>query len=65
MITILRYDGSNRLTSWGDNMAKPNDKFYNVVKRLSSIGVTIKKTKSRLDIMRSLPNTTAAPEKLK
>ncbi|MGV3042832.1 Lmo0850 family protein [Staphylococcus rostri] len=46
-------------------MAKPNDKFYNVVKRLSSIGVTVKKTKSRLDIMRSLPNTTAAPEKLK
>ncbi|UXR75013.1 hypothetical protein MUA48_08765 [Staphylococcus sp. IVB6238] len=53
------------MTSWGDNMAKPNDKFYNVVKMLSSIGVSVKKTKSRLDIMRSLPNTTVAPEKLK
>ncbi|MCS4487053.1 Lmo0850 family protein [Staphylococcus americanisciuri] len=46
-------------------MAKPNDKFYNVVKLLSSIGVTVKKTKSRFDIMRSLPSTTATPEKLK
>ncbi|WP_258007264.1 Lmo0850 family protein [Staphylococcus sp. 17KM0847] len=46
-------------------MAKPNDKFYSVVKMLSSIGVKVKKTKSRLDIMRSLPNTTTPPEKLK
>ncbi|MBI5975498.1 Lmo0850 family protein [Staphylococcus canis] len=46
-------------------MAKQNDKLQNVVQMLSSIGVKVKKTKSRLDIMRSLPNTEPVTERLK
>lgn len=46
-------------------MANQTDKLQNVVKMLSSIGVKVKKTKSRLDIMRSLPATEPATNKLK
>ncbi|ELH0989667.1 hypothetical protein Q9917_002309 [Staphylococcus pseudintermedius] len=46
-------------------MAKKNDKLQNVVQMLSSIGVKVKKTKPRLDIMRSLPKSNPATEKLK
>lgn len=49
----------------GDNMAKQNERIQKVVHMLSSIGVKVKKTKSRLDIMRSLPNAKPATEKLK
>ncbi|EKU47140.1 Lmo0850 family protein [Staphylococcus massiliensis] len=38
-------------------MSKNKDKVQNVVKLLSSLGVNIKKTKSRLEIMRTLPST--------
>lgn len=34
-----------------------SDKLQNVVKLLSSLGVNIKKTKSRLDIINTLPTT--------
>ncbi len=49
----------------GDNMEKQNERIQNVVHMLSSIGVKVKKTKSRLDIMRSLTNAKPATEKLK
>lgn len=38
-------------------MSKDNEKIQNVVKLLSSLGVNIKKTKSRLEVMHTLPIT--------
>ncbi|GEP85509.1 MULTISPECIES: Lmo0850 family protein [Staphylococcus] len=46
-------------------MNKNTDKLRNVVQLLSSLGVNIKKTKSRLEIMHTLPNTSVATSKLK
>ncbi|MCU5746552.1 Lmo0850 family protein [Staphylococcus sp. SQ8-PEA] len=46
-------------------MKKNNNKVQNVVKLLSSLGVNIKKTKSRLDVMQTLPTTAEATDKLK
>ena len=40
-------------------MKRP-EKIQNVVKLLSSLGVNIKKTKSRLDIINTLPHTVKA-----
>lgn len=37
-------------------MNQPKSKVKNVVKLLSSLGVNITETKSRIEIMRSLPN---------
>ncbi|WP_167735870.1 Lmo0850 family protein [Staphylococcus schleiferi] len=45
-------------------MAKKNDKLQNVVQMLSSIGVKVKKTKSRFDIMHTLPNPKPATENI-
>jgi hypothetical protein len=43
-----------------------SDKLQNVVKLLSSLGVNIKKTKSRLDIiLNTLPATTPVRQELK
>ncbi|GAB1612399.1 MULTISPECIES: Lmo0850 family protein [Mammaliicoccus] len=44
-------------------MKQPKSKVKNVVKLLSSLGVNITETKSRIEIMRSLPNV--ATNKLK
>lgn len=44
-------------------MNKKQDKMTNVVNLLSTLGVSITKTKSRLDVMRTLPHV--APAKLK
>ncbi|MBI5973843.1 hypothetical protein ACUXJ9_001901 [Staphylococcus caledonicus] len=41
------------------------DKLQNVVKLLSSLGVNIKKTKSRLDIINTLPSSTPARPEVK
>ena len=41
-----------------------SDKLQNVVKLLSSLGVNIKKTKSRLDIINTLPATTPVRKNL-
>lgn len=46
-------------------MIKKTDKVQNVVKLLSSLGVNIKKTKSRLEVMQSLPSTVNVANKLK
>lgn len=46
-------------------MNNNTDKLRNVVQLLSSLGVNIKKTKSRLEIMNTLPNTSVAAPKLK
>ncbi|MDK7927564.1 MAG: Lmo0850 family protein [Staphylococcus simulans] len=46
-------------------MNNNTDKLRNVVQLLSSLGVNIKKTKSRLEIMHKLPNTSVATPKLK
>ena len=46
-------------------IVKNPDKIQNVVKLLSSLGVNIKKTKSRLDIINSLPATTPVRQELK
>lgn len=48
-----------------DDMTKRNSKVQNVVKLLSSLGVNIKKTKSRLEVMQTLPTTVKATKKLK
>ncbi|MFL4614924.1 Lmo0850 family protein [Staphylococcus aureus] len=45
-------------------MKRP-EKIQNVVKLLSSLGVNIKKTKSRLDIINTLPATTPVRQELK
>lgn len=42
-----------------------SDKLQNVVKLLSSLGVNIKKTKSRLHIINTLPATTPVRQELK
>ncbi|MCH4392565.1 MULTISPECIES: Lmo0850 family protein [Staphylococcus] len=42
-----------------------SDKLQNVVRLLSSLGVNIKKTKSRLDIINTLPATTPVRQELK
>lgn len=44
-------------------MKQSQEKIKSVVTLLSSLGVNITKTKSRLDVMRTLPNV--APAKLK
>lgn len=44
-------------------MDKKQDKMKNVVSLLSSLGVNISKTKSRLEVMRTIPRV--APAKLK
>ncbi|UBH08374.1 Lmo0850 family protein [Macrococcus armenti] len=44
-------------------MKQSQEKIKSVVTLLSSLGVNISKTKSRLDVMRTLPNV--APAKLK
>lgn len=44
-------------------MKQSQEKMKNVVTLLSSLGVNITKTKSRLEVMRSLPHV--APAKLK
>ncbi|MGJ5713447.1 Lmo0850 family protein [Staphylococcus auricularis] len=41
------------------------DKLQNVVKLLSSLGVNIKKTKSRLEVMHSLPANVKPTNELK
>ncbi|MCE5091045.1 hypothetical protein BUY43_08675 [Staphylococcus devriesei] len=41
------------------------DKLQNVVKLLSSLGVNIKKTKSRLDIINTLPASAPARPEVK
>ena len=41
------------------------DKIQNVVKLLSSLGVNIKKTKSRLDIINILPTSNQVSHELK
>ncbi|MHD0397212.1 Lmo0850 family protein [Staphylococcus simulans] len=46
-------------------MNNNTDKIRNVVQLLSSLGVNIKKTKSRLEIMQTLPNTSVVTPKLK
>lgn len=40
-------------------MSNNTEKMQNVVQLLSSLGVNIKKTKARMDIMRTLPTTPA------
>lgn len=42
-----------------------SDKLQNVVKLLSSLGVNIKKTKSRFDIINTLPTTKNVTQELK
>ena len=42
-----------------------SDKLQNVVKLLSSLGVNIKKTKSRFDIINTLPTTKTVTQQLK
>ena len=42
-----------------------SDKLQNVVKLLSSLGVNIKKTKSRFDIINTLPTTNTVTQELK
>ena len=42
-----------------------SDKLQNVVKLLSSLGVNIKKTKSRFDIINTLPTTPTVTQELK
>ena len=42
-----------------------SDKLQNVVKLLSSLGVNIKKTKSRFDIINPLPTTKTVTQELK
>ena len=44
---------------------KNQDKIQNVVKLLSSLGVNIKKTKSRLDIINTLPTSKQVRHELK
>ncbi|AKL92372.1 Lmo0850 family protein [Staphylococcus capitis] len=44
---------------------KNPDKIQNVVKLLSSLGVNIKKTKSRLDIINTLPTSNQVSHELK
>ena len=44
---------------------KQVDKIQNMVKYLTSLGVNIKKTKSRLDIMNTLPASATVTHKLK
>lgn len=44
-------------------MKQSQEKMKNVVTLLSSLGVNISKTKSRLEVMRTLPHVT--PAKLK
>ncbi|WP_254249839.1 Lmo0850 family protein [Macrococcus equipercicus] len=44
-------------------MPNTQDKMKNVVNLLSTLGVNISKTKSRLEVMRTLPHV--APAKLK
>ncbi|WP_251518282.1 MULTISPECIES: Lmo0850 family protein [Staphylococcus] len=46
-------------------MTKENEKIQNVVQLLSSLGVNIKKTKSRLDVMHSLSTNVKAANQLK
>ncbi|XVL32394.1 Lmo0850 family protein [Staphylococcus equorum] len=46
-------------------MSKDNEKIQNVVKLLSSLGVNIKKTKSRLEVMQTLLTTVKAANELK
>lgn len=46
-------------------MEKQSDKVQNVVQLLTSLGVNIKKTKSRFDVMRTLPNSKPATNELK
>ena len=46
-------------------MNKNNDKLQNVVKLLSSLGVNIKKTKSRFEVMHTLPTTVKTANELK
>ena len=44
---------------------KQVDKIQNMVKYLTSLGVNIKKTKSRLDIMNTLPASATVTHELK
>lgn len=46
-------------------MSKDNEKIQNIVKLLSSLGVNIKKTKSRLEVMHTLPTTVKTANELK
>lgn len=46
-------------------MSKDNEKIQNVVKLLSSLGVNIKKTKSRFEVMHTLPTTVKTTNELK
>ncbi|AAO05283.1 hypothetical protein M459_0202420 [Staphylococcus epidermidis Scl25] len=46
-------------------IVKNQDKIQNVVKLLSSLGVNIKKTKSRLDIINTLPTSNQVSHELK
>lgn len=64
-MNINRVRLNRRYIVRSDDMNNNNDKLHNVVKLLSSLGVNIKKTKSRFEVMHTLPSTAKATNRLK